>query len=371
MTILTTQTGNATIPKKWGWNVAGGYYLPKGRSAYRVWFSWKGKKFFINKYLDNTPLYHEGQAHRVIEKIRAEVDQGTFDPANWGKDKALLFESAWKFYVEQSNVSAARARSRDMIYRLYLSGYWKDFCLKEIEEPHIAKWFSGLPEEMSSSYKQLVRSTLKAFFNYFTITRRKLYRFPKIKMQKKVIYWLSKNDQEKVLEFIPSRYRAMIRFIMIYGCRPSEACNLRKADIDYKQGTITFKNRKNSEDNLLPLTPEAIEILKSQGKIENFQYAFCGAYGWKVSPKPLSEIWHKANQKANEKYGVKTVPLKNGTRHSLASQMRSRGISLSEISRILGNSEAVVEKSYGRISVERVAEVMDGTQSGHRGGISS
>ena len=338
----------------------GGIYRQTGRLTWRVWISWKGEKIYINQYLDRTPLYSEAQAKRVLERLRSEIDQGIFDPATWGKDKALLFNSAWNLYIEQSEVSSSRERGRDMIYRLYLEPHWKHFSLKDIEEPHIAKWFSELPAHISPSYKRVIKSTLKAFFNHYTITRRKLFRFPKIKVQKKIAPWLSKGDQQRVLEFIPLQYQGMIRFIMIYGCRPSEACNLKKADIDYKQGTISFRFRKNAEDNLLPLTPETIDILSSSEKVENLQYIFCGTWGGKVNPKPLSEIWARANKKANEKYGIKLVPLKNGTRHSLASQMRNRGIGLSEIARILGNSEAVVEKNYGRISVERVAEVMEG-----------
>lgn len=337
----------------------GGIYRQPNRETWRVWISWKGKKLWINQYLDRTPLYSEAQARRVLERLRSEIDQGVFDPATWGKDKTLLFPSAWKLYEEQTDVSYNRERSRSTIYRLYLEPFWKVFSLKDIEEPHIAKWFSTLPP-VAPSYKRLIKSTLKAFLNHYAITRRKRFRFPSVKLPKKAVPWLNKEEQGKVLEFIPEQYRRLIRFIMIYGCRPSEACNLKKADVDMKQGTFIFRDRKNSEDDTLPLTPESKAILEATGTVENLQYAFCGTYGWKVNPRPLSVIWRKANQKANAKYGVKVVALKNGTRHSLASQLRNRGVSLSDIARILGNSEAVVEKNYGRISVERVGQVMSG-----------
>lgn len=336
----------------------GGIYRQCGRSTWRVCISYKGKKLWINQYLDRTPLYSEEQARRVLERIRSEIDQGVFDPATWGKDKTLLFSSAWNLYTEQSKVSSSRERGREMIYRLYFESYWKNFSLKDIEEPHIAKWFSELPNTVSPSYRRVIKATLKAFFNYFTITRRKLFRFPPVKIPQKAVQWLSGGDQEKVLEFIPKSYLGIIKFIMAYGCRPSEACNLRKTDIDRKSKTIILRDRKNAQDNLLPITEEIESIIDVIDKVQSLQYLFCNTWGGKVKSKYLSEVWLKANKKAHIKYGVKLVPLKNGTRHSLASQMRSRGVSLSEIARILGNSEAVVEKNYGRISVERVAEIM-------------
>ncbi len=191
-----------------------------------------------------------------------------------------------------------------------------------------------------------------------TIPQKTRGRIPSVTVPRKAAPWLSKEDQEQVLEFIPSRHQGIIRFIMAYGCRPSEACNLRKGDVDKVQGTIIFRNRKNAEDNILPILPEIEAILNAPRKVEHMIYAFCNSWGSQIRPQYLSAVWFRANGQASEKYGLKRVPLKNGTRHSLASQLRNRGVGLSDIARILGNTEAIVEKSYGRVSVGRVAEVM-------------
>jgi len=45
-----------------------------------------------------------------------------------------------------------------------------------------------------------------------------------------------------------------------------------------------------------------------------------------------------ASRKDHEKYGVKVVPFKNGTRHSKASQLASQDVTIDIIARILGNS---------------------------------
>ncbi len=320
--------------------------------------SWSGEKIFVNKYLDGTPLYSKGQADRVLERIRSEIDQGLFDPQVWGKDKILLFKNAWVLYCEQSQVGHVRDYQRELVYRKYLESFWKDLSLKEIEEVHIAKWWQGMPKDLAPSYLRQISVTLRAFFNHFSLTRRKAFRFPAITVPKKAVPWLTKDEQEKVLEFIPGQYEPVVRFIMAYGCRPSEVCNLKKADIDRTKGTITFRDRKNAEDNTLPILPEVYEILSEPHKMENLTYVFCTCYGGKISPKALSWIWNRANGLASQKYGLKRLPLKNGTRHSLASQLRNRGVSLGDIARILGNTEAIVEKSYGRVSVGRVAEVL-------------
>ena len=112
-------------------SLAGGVYKQTGRHTWRVQFPWKGKKIFINSYLDATPLHCREQAQRVLEKIRAEVDQGTFDPALWGKDKTLQIEKAWDVYQQQCPCGKDRMEARERIFKNFIIPYFKDKSLKE------------------------------------------------------------------------------------------------------------------------------------------------------------------------------------------------------------------------------------------------
>jgi integrase len=173
------------------------------------------------------------------------------------------------------------------------------------------------------------------------------------------------DDQEKVFEFVPHRHRGIIKFLMVYGCRPSEACTLKKVDIDVQKREITIRGRKNGEDNTLPLLPEIEAILREPRKVQALEYVFSTAYGNPYMRQTVWKIWKAANQKAHEKYGIQLMALKNGTRHSKASQLINQNVSLETIARVLGNTPGVVEKAYGRVSVGRVAEVLKVAHSGH------
>lgn len=345
-------------PQKGGICMKGGYYQPKGRDIFRVWFPWQGKKIFINKYLDGTPIYHEEQAKRVLEKIRGEVDQGTFDPALWGKDKALIFQKAWSIYQEQSPCKLDRSQARERIYNDFLLPYFGGKSLKEIEEHHVMEWWSTIPKTYAPSYLKVIRATLKALFNFHRVTRIKMIEFPAVKVQKKTPLWLSRIDQDRIIEFIPTQHQPIIRFIRAYGCRPSEACSLKKSDIDFNKGIVTFGDRKNDKDNALALFDEIRSILRS-GKLTHVEFAFCTANGQQYSRQILYHVWIEASRKAHRKYAIKIVSLKNGTRHSLACQLLEMGESTSTVARILGNTSGVVERSYGNISIERTRQVLE------------
>jgi len=349
-------------------SLKGGVFLPKGRNTWRAWYPWpgrKGKKFFVNKYFDGTPLYSPEQAKRVLEKIRAEDDQGTLDPALWRKEKTLQFENAWEIYQKQRPCGRDRMEARKRIYETFLLPYFRDKSLREIEEHHIMEWWTTIPKTHGqenklylSSYLRVVRATLRAFLNFHRITRMKMFTFPPVKVPRKTPLWYTKKEQEEVLEFVLPHHQPIIRFLMAYGCRVSEACNLKKVDIDWMKDSITFRERKNDKENTLEIFDEVKPFLKGVGKVTHWDLVFCTADGGPYTRQVLYRLWIDASKAANKKYGTKIIPLKNGTRHSLACQLLERGESTVMVARILGNTPNVIERTYGTISIRAAGEAL-------------
>jgi integrase len=364
MTLTLLSEQNKIPPKskeREGIDMSGGFIKPRGRKYFYVWYPWKGQKIWIRKYLDGSKIFHEGQARRVLEKIRAEVDQGIFDPSSWGKDKALLFQNAWDTYQEHSHVKQLRYKQREMIFQRYLIPFFKEKSIRDIRTIEIHNWFTEISKQgLQPSTLRLIKGTFRAFLWFHSDSLIKIPKFPPISVPKKNKPWLTEEEQERVFEFIPPQHYGILRFIKIYGCRPSEACNLKKPDVDWGKRTIMFRNRKANDENELPIIDEIADILRSPKKIEHLEYIFCTALGLKYRRQKPSDIWRQANLKAHQKYGIKMIALKNATRHSLASQLANRGESLSTIARILGNSEKVVENNYRTINVTRLLPVLGG-----------
>jgi site-specific recombinase XerD len=383
LTLLSEKNNIPSKKEKEGIDMKGGWYWFRNKP--RVWYPWKESKsgkLFFTKYLDGTRIYSPEQAERVLSTIRGQNDAGIFDPANWGKDKTIIFQNAWEVYMKESLCGKIRTEDRERVFNTNLMPYWMGKSLSEIEEHHIKDWFSTLPDHYSPASRKKILNVLRAFLNYFQITRRKVFKYPEVKIPKKAVLWLSQEDQERVFEFIPSWHRPIFEFIKTYGCRSSEACNLKKMDVDWAKRTIIFKGRKNAIENELPITEEIEKYLVGGGdwlsldrglrnpveslaptpftKISNLYYIFCTSKGQPYTRQFLYNIWHYANLKAHKKYGVAIVPLKNGTRHSLASRLLEQGETLEVIARILGNSQQVVERNYGRIRTQRVMGILEG-----------
>lgn len=221
-------------------------------------------------------------------------------------------------------------------------------------------------------------------------------KFPVISIPKQAIPWLTKEQQKKVLEFVLPQHRPIIWFCMIYGCRTSEACNLRKSDIDWQKRVITLRGRKNNIDNELPIVPEIEKWLVGGGLIDgqdrghgetrgrsmvsvgtlnyatpylgsllkgqhppiNLFYIFSTLLGQKYRRQTVYQEWIRASRLSNKRYGTPIMAFKNATRHSKAHQLINDDVSIETVARVLGNSPRVVERAYGKITVKKVGEIL-------------
>lgn len=57
-------------------------------------------------------------------------------------------------------------------------------------------------------------------------------------------------------------FRDFFLFLVLTGCRKSEALELRPENVDFHRGAVTFPDTKNRTDHVLPLTPYLRELLK-------------------------------------------------------------------------------------------------------------
>jgi len=343
----------------------GGYLLPKGRKTWRVWVPWNGKKVFVNRYVDGSSLYHERQCLRVLEKINAEIDAGRFDPVTWGKNKALIFETAWEIYQDQKPCGQARHEQREMIKDNYLLPHFKNKVISEVLTANIQDWYGKINKMgLSPAYLRLIVVTLKGFFSFHSDSLDRMPKFPTVEVPRKKRHVLIPEEQERVHEFIPPDHLPIFKLLHLTGCRPSEACNLKKSDIDWKKMEFTFTDTKIRAFNSLPITSEVAECFKASRPVEHYLYAFSTLNGRKYSRQILYRIWSEANKKASAKYGVPIVSNYRGNRHSKASHLAEMNIPAIDIARLLGNTARTVERSYIEQTTDKLKSLI-GSQTVH------
>ena len=203
-------------------------YKPKGRKYYTVKVSWKGEPIFIRKYVDGGKIETERQGHRVLETVNAQMDAGVFDPSIYGADQRLLIENAWEDYQAHAKAKENRIKKREQVFRDYIHPYFPKKSIREIRTIDVQHWDTEISKlQKAPATHKVYKSVFRGFLWYHSDSLIKMPKFPMVSVPKKSKPWLTKDEQEKHFEFILPHHHPIFRFLMVYGPRASEACNLK------------------------------------------------------------------------------------------------------------------------------------------------
>lgn len=342
-----------------------GFY--KGRKYYRCWYSWKGEKGSIDHSLHGERLYVEEQCNEVLNEVKRQIERGEFDPGRWGKRSALTIDRAWETYQRLNPAGQERTSHRDRLFYLHIEPYFHKQAITDIRDIDIKEWLVKVKEKGFKPWTvRTIVNIFKAFLRFHHRSIPVMPEFPSIEIPIETIKNITSEEQDQVHEFISAHNLKVMKFWRITGCRASEACKLRHADIEEKGGVFTFCNTKQRANNPLPITPEITECFKP-GKVRHMERVFCSVNGQPYSRQRLGHIWRLANRKAHIKYGTTIINPENGNRHSKACQLWDQ-VEHGKISRLLGHASVkTTEKYYGRYSTQALEDLLTvSPQSPHK-----
>jgi len=168
---------------------------------------------------------------------------------------------------------------------------------------------------------------------------------PKLNNQR--IRRLSADEQAALFKALgKSRNRLLgpvIELALETGMRRSELLGLRWADVDLDQGLARIVRSKNGKPRTVPLTPKAIDLLRSMARSD--------ARILPISPDGLRLAWVRLCRRA------KVVDLHfHDLRHEAISRFFELGLSLPEVAMISGHSDPRMLMRYTHIQSRSVRE---------------
>jgi integrase len=160
-----------------------------------------------------------------------------------------------------------------------------------------------------------------------------------------------------VLEQYPQHITAHVfKFLILTGARKSEAMHAKWEQFDLKKGVWTKPSHmtKQKKTEYLPLSDKAISVLEDVKKLrKNSIYVFPGL----KEGQPIKEV------KTFWKRVIKTANLQNirihDLRHTHASHLVSRGLSLSVIGKLLGHTQASTTHRYAHLADEPLRQAVE------------
>ena len=139
----------------------------------------------------------------------------------------------------------------------------------------------------------------------------------------------------------------LIIFAAATAGRYSEIVNLKRSDVDFNKRTAIFKDTKNGEDRTIPLSHEAIRILKKQ------------PFGEKFFNIKSRDLFKNYFNRARKNAGLPEFRFHDLRSHAIRKMLLSNMQPI-EIARISGHKTlAVLHRRYSRLQPEDLIEKVD------------
>jgi len=155
---------------------------------------------------------------------------------------------------------------------------------------------------------------------------------------------------EEIRKLIDNTLNAKHKLIikLLYGCglRVSEIVNLKKLDVNFKEGLIHVRLTKGRKDRFVKIPDSIKGELESYIKIHDGKYLFESNRSGKLTTATIQAILKNSAKKT----GIKKRVYPHLLRHSFATHLLEAGIDLHIIQKLLGHSDIKTTQIYTHIS---------------------
>jgi integrase len=346
--------GDNSIMSKWG-----KIRKNKQRGTWYVDITWEGKRHHIYQMPINGGFItctSEANAIELRSIINSEIERGIFNPARYKSAKPMHLSAYADRWLEriQSSISSVTMHDYKNSLKNHILPFLGNEYLPDISSDKLKDFCNQISRGDKGKKNVLgcLHKLMSDAYDAGHITR--IPKFPTVKIGKKAVIWIDKEDQQIILEKIQPEDRYIFEFMRLTGCRPSEARAFRKIDI--RKNHILFRvtfDRYEKEVEIktkIERTYPMIEPLKEvldKAPDRDLRYRFT----YSVTGKPytrstINRIWNKACDSA----GVPRIKLYNGTKHSLGCQMINAGVDKDVVRQLFGHTSREMTDAYAEAS---------------------
>ncbi len=342
--------------------------MPK---RFRFDFFFNRKRIFIYSDKQGKPLDTFDRAKDVQKIITGEIQNHNFDPSKYVKAELEKFycSNLLDHFLDAKLPDIAPSYTTD--YKRMVDRAKSYFSIRDVRDVrkidiiafknHLTKTYT-MTSKTLKNHVDLFKTFMRYCLNEFEVIDR-VPPFPNIEVKDPLIRWIPQESQIQSYALVKDELKMIIAFLMLHGCRPSEARALRCKNINLDTQSVTIsatfsgsvyrekRKGKKSKDLVTPIHPEMLDFLTDRVK-NNLREAY-------VFINPRTGRHFNKNTLSNEWSRIRTalvfdksLRLYDATRHSFASQLINAGTSIYKVSKLLGHSSVKMTEKYTHSSVE-------------------
>ena len=254
--------------------------------------------------------------------------------------------SAWCDLYVKHLTDSRKAENTILLYRRALKGFLDfigDLPVNNYRREHLENYKDHRRAKWQATTVNLEIRAIKTAFNRAVdlnilevnpFDRVKQFTVPKSQKRK----FLTEEEIARLLKKTEhTELGSFIRLCLFTGCRSMSALALRWENIDFGLRTITFRNKPdNSENYTVPMNQDVFDLLSSLDKVDP------------IFPYTRSWTTH-AVKKIFRKLKFPENLIQHSLRHTFASHLAMKGISMKILADLLGQSRERTAELYSHL----------------------
>jgi len=310
---------------------------------------------------------------KASDRKEAEKFKASFNPKPVTEPKPQMlsiklssFASEYKNYV--SNTHSEKYLTKAVIPSFVsLQKFLPDIPLDNISSRNIDQFISSVASKAKFA-ASLYHRTLKAAFNKAVVwnylEENPFNKIKSPKVPKSFPVFISETELIHILNKTEVQlFKDIFTTAFYTGMRLGELLNMKWNWIDFSQEVIIIKNSdefstKNKRERIIPIHPKVKTILKNRfpiGERQQNDFVFNRLEGVKLNESYISKQFKKAvrSAKLNDEIHFHSL------RHSFASALVQRDVSLYAVKELLGHENIKTTQIYSHLQRENLSQAVN------------
>jgi integrase len=307
----------------------------------------------------------KGLARKRYMQRKTEIVEGRFFPKI--RQRPVLFDDLLDDYRTVKRREGKAVMASNIGYKR-LHERFGGRRAEEITSDDVDRWRRDLAEAMAPATVNLHLCLLRAIFSSAVRARRltptQLPQVAALKINNKLVRYLTVEEEERLLEASPERLRLLVLVAIHTGMRKGELLNLIWDDLDFISHTITVREGKSGEGRRLPMSGtaqralmglrELKEQLLTKNLSDNSSSSWVFSAPWGGFQMNLNRNWYGALKRA----GLKNFRF-HDLRHTFASRLGMAGVDLYRVQTLMGHKMPAMTLRYAHLSPEHLRAAVE------------